>query len=162
MVRDPSRRRVLGAVGTALTLGVTGCADTASRPTYERNAVDVPDDAESRTPPEAMAAAQQAITEVSDAVAPIDAVDLTDHEFVFESGFLGATVQGTVENRADSRIDLAEVRVRVFNDADQVLGQYVDRIADLDGGETWIFTAILLESPSDIAAYDIAALGTPV
>jgi len=142
---------------------VAGCADSGTNsPSYDRRSIDIPDDAESRTPQEATAAAQQAIAETSNAVAPIDAVDLTGHEFVFESGYLGATVQGTVVNRATDRITLTEVRVRVYNSDDQILGQYVDRVADLDSNKTWSFTAILLESPSDIAAYDIAALGTPV
>jgi hypothetical protein len=153
---------LLGAVGTTLTLGFAGCAGSSSQPTYERGTVDIPPDAESRTTEETIAAAQQATTEVSEAVAPSTAVDLTDHEFVFESGYLGSTVQGTVENRADSRVDTAEVRVRVYNDANQLLGQYLDRVADLDSGETWSFTAIILESPSNIAVYDIVALGTPV
>jgi hypothetical protein len=161
MARRVSRRRLLGAVGTLLTVGVAGCASGNSQPTYERTTVDVPDDAEPRSPAEATAAAQQATTEVTDGVAPIDAVDLTGHEFVYESGYLGATVQGTVENRSDSRLDIAEVRVRVYDADDRLLGQYVDRVADLDGGEAWSLTVILLESPADIAAYDIVALGTP-
>lgn len=162
MVRGSQRRRqLLGAIGSGFILGVAGCAKTTTRPAYERRTVDVPADAEPRTPREATAAATQAITTGNNAVAPIDGIDVTDHEFVFESGYLGATVQGAVENRTGGRIDIAEVRVRVYNANDQLLGQYLDRVADLDGGETWGFTVILLESPADIAAYDIAALGTP-
>jgi len=142
-------------------MGVAGCAETTTRPTYERRTVDVPADAEPRTPTEATAAAQQASSTSTNAVAAIDGVELIGHGFVFESGYLGATVQGAVENRTGGRIDIAEVRVRVYNANDQLLGQYLDRVADLDGGETWGFTVILLESPDTIAAYDIAALGTP-
>lgn len=158
----PSRRRLLGAVGTLLTVGVAGCTGGPSQPTYERRTVDVPEDAEPRTPAELSVATQLALTETSDAVAPLDVLDITAHEFVFESGYLGATVQGTVENHSQSRVDTAEVRVRVYNDADRLLGQYLARVSALDAGEEWSFTAIVLQSPSAIAAYDIAVLGTPV
>lgn len=158
----PSRRRLLGAVGTVLTVGVAGCTSGPSRPTYDRRTVEPPADAEPRTAAETTAAALQATTETSDAVVPVEAVTLTDHAFVFESGYLGATVQGTVRNDAESQVGIAEVRVRVYNDADQLLGQYVDTGSDLAGGKEWSFTVLLLESPSDIAAYEITALGTPV
>lgn len=162
MVRGRQRRRqVLGAVGGALIWGVAGCTETTTRPAYERRTVDVPADAEPRTPTEATAAAQQATTRGTDAVAPIDRIALIDHQFVFESGYLGATVQGTVENRTANRVDIAEVRVRVYDNSDRLLGQYLDRVVDLDSGRTWSFTAVVLEAPADIAAYDITALGTP-
>jgi len=161
MSPKPSRRQLLGVVGTALTVGVAGCAGSTDQLTYERRSVDVPADAESRTPIEATAASQQATTETSSAVVPTDAVDITNHEFVFESGYLGSTVQGTVENRSGSRLDRAEVRVRVYDDADRLRGQYIGHVSHLDGGEKWRFTVIILQSPSSIAAYDIAVLGTP-
>ncbi|MFD1642753.1 FxLYD domain-containing protein [Halohasta litorea] len=161
MVRRPSRRQLLGGVGSVLTVGLTGCTDGSGGPDYEREAVELPAAAEPRTTAELSVATQQATTEPNDAVAPTSAVDLTDHAFVFESGYLGATVQGTVVNRAGSRIDSCEVRVRVYNGDDQLLGRYLDRVGGLDSGRSWRFTVIVLEAPGDIAYYDITALGTP-
>ncbi|WP_253738294.1 FxLYD domain-containing protein [Halohasta salina] len=161
MDRKPSRRRLLGGVGGVLTVGLAGCTDDSGGRDYERGTVELPADAEPRTPAELSVATQQATTDPSDAVAPTSAVDLVDHAFVFESGYLGATVQGTVVNRAGSRIDRCEVRVRVYNGDEQLLGRYLDRVGGLDGGRSWRFTVIVLEAPGDIAAYDITVLGTP-
>lgn len=155
-----SRRRVLEAIGATLSVGIAGCLGSGE-PTYEYRTVEPPVDAEPRTPTELTAAAQIATTETHNGVTTTAAVDLTDHEFVFESGYLGSTVQGTVVNRSSNRIELVEVRVRVYNSDDQLLGRYVDSVADLDAGETWSYTVLVLKSPSDIAAYDITALGTP-
>ncbi len=157
----PSRRQLLGGVGSVLTVGLAGCTDGGG-PEYERGTVEIPADAEPRTTAELAVATQQATTEAGDAVVPTSAVDLVDHAFVFESGYLGATVQGTVVNQTSSRIDSCEVRVRVYNGDDQLLGRYLDRVGGLDGGQSWRFTVIVLEAPGDIAAYDITALGTPV
>jgi hypothetical protein len=158
--RSPSRRGVLGAIGATLTVGIAGCTG-GGEPTYERRAVEPPADAEPRTPTELTAAAQLATTETNEGVIETDTIDLTGHEFVFEPGYLGSTVQGTVVNRDSDRIELVEIRVRVYDTNGRLLGRYVDSAADLDAGETWSFTAIILESPGDISAYDIAALGTP-
>jgi len=160
--RRASRRRLLGGVGGVLAVGLAGCTDGSGGPEFERGTVELPADAEPRTTAELSVATQQATTEPSNAVAPASAVDLVDHAFVFESGYLGATVQGTVVNRAESRIDSCEVRVRVYNGDSQLLGQYVDRADGLDGGRSWRFTVIVLETPADIGYYDIAVLGTPV
>lgn len=161
MPEGRSRREALGALGSLIAGGLAGCVGDSSRPRYERRPIDVPADAEPRTPAEATAAAQQATTDSSSAVVPTTAVYLVDHAFVFESGYLGATVQGTVVNRANSRIDSCEVRVRVYNGDSQLLGQYVDRADGLDGGRSWRFTVIVLEAPADIGSYEITVLGTP-
>jgi len=161
MDRRPSRRRLLGGIGSVLTVGLAGCTDNSGGADYERGTVEIPADAEPRTTAELSVATQQATTEPSDAVVPTSDVDLTDHAFVYEPGYLGATVQGTVVNRASSRIGGCEVRVRVYNGEEQLLGRYLDTVSELDGGQTWSFTAIILEAPGDIAAYDIAALATP-
>jgi hypothetical protein len=158
----PSRRQLLGGVGSVLTVGLAGCTNGGGGPDYERGSVKLPANVEPRTTAELSVATQQATTEPNDAVAPTSAVDLVDHGFVFESGYLGATVQGTVVNRASSRIGSCEVRVRVYNGDDQLLGQYLDRVGGLDGGQSWRFTVIVLEAPADIGSYDITVLGTPV
>ena len=153
---------MLGAIGGALTAGIAGCLGDSGGPSYERRTIDVPEDAEPRTPTELIAASQQATTESNTAVGPTSAVDLTDHAFVFEPGYLGATVQGTVRNRAESRIDDCEVRVRVYDGDGRLLGHYFDRAEGLGAGTAWGFTVILLESPADLAAYEIAVLGVPL
>ncbi|MFW6321237.1 MAG: FxLYD domain-containing protein [Halohasta sp.] len=157
----PTRRRLLGAVGTALTLGAAGCLGGDPSPRYERRDVEAPADAEARSPAELSAAAAVATTETNPEVAPIDTVDLVSHEFVYESGYRGSTVQGTIENTGPSRLDLGEVRVRVYDTEDRLRGQYVDTVGDLDAGDEWRFVVILLESPSAIGSYGIAALGMP-
>ena len=161
MRRVLSRRQLLGVTGSALTVGGAGCTGDSGGPRYERRTVALPDDAEPRTTAETTAATQQATTSSNDAVVPTTAVELGDHAFVYESGYLGATVQGTVVNRASSRIDSCEVRVRVYNGDEQLLGRYLDRVSELDGGRSWRFTVIVLEAPADIGSYEIAVLGTP-
>lgn len=161
MPDNRGRRAVLAAAGSLITGGVAGCLDEGSRPRYDRRSIDVPAAAEPRTPAEATAAAQQATTDSSSAVAPTAAVDLADHAFVFESGSLGATVQGTVRNRAESPSEGCEVRVRVYDRGDRLLGYYFDRVEGLGAGQCWQFTAIVLESPADLGAYEIAVLAIP-
>ena len=157
--RDPSRRRVLAAVGVASGAALAGCLDDAG-PEHEDG--DVPDvDGEPRTAEEMAAAEALAEQEVREGVSQLDALVVADHEFVLEEGYEGATVQGTVENEGDALVELVEVRVRVSDAEDTVLGRYLDRTGDLEGGETWAFTVVLLESPADVADYDIAVLGTP-
>lgn len=156
-----NRRRFLVAAGS-LTVAVAGClgGDGGSDPSYEDGEVGTVDGDE-RTPEEATAAEAHAETESVDAVTVIDGLEMEDHEFVFEDGFAGSTVQGAVENVGDGRVETVEVRVRVYNDAGRQLGQYLARTGDLDAGAVWDFQVILLEAPSDIAGYDIAVLGTP-
>ena len=161
MPEGRSRREALGALGSLIAGGLAGCVGDSSRPRYERRPIDVPADAEPRTPAEATAAAQQATTDSSSAVVPTTAVYLVDHAFVFESGTLGATVQGTVRNRAESRTEDCEVRVRVYDPQDRLLGHYFDRVEGLGAGRSWGFTAIVLESPGDLGAYEIAVLAIP-
>lgn len=157
-----SRRRFL-AIGGGTTAALAGCLGSGStaEPDYESG--DVPDDVdgEERTTEETTAA--EAVAEVTprDDLAPLDGLSIIDHEFVFESGYTGSTVQGTVENTSSERVRAAEVRVRVYNADGEVLGLYLDSVGDLDGGAEWSFQVILLESPADIADYDIAVVGLP-
>lgn len=84
------------------------------------------------------------------------------HEFAFEPDSRGAAVQATVVNRSDSRIDIAEIWVRVYNPDEQLIGRYVDSVGDFDSAKPWSFMTVLLEAPEEIASDDIAALRTPV
>ncbi|MDL5362683.1 FxLYD domain-containing protein [Halalkalicoccus sp. NIPERK01] len=162
-----SRRRFLALAGTTTSaaVGLAGCLGSGSgstgQPAYESG--DVPDDidGEERTTQETTAAEAAAEVTPRDDLAPLDGLSIEDHEFVFESGYAGSTVQGTVENTSGERVGTAEVRVRVYNSDDQVLGLYLDSTGDLDGGAEWSFQVILLESPADIADYDITVVGLP-
>ncbi|WP_312911173.1 FxLYD domain-containing protein [Natronosalvus caseinilyticus] len=165
-----SRRGALAAVGSIAGMAIAGCLGTGTSPSYggtddeegadtERVPVDV--DGEGRTAEEMTAAAALADDGPADGVSPLDAITLIDHEFVLEDGYQGSTVQGTLENAGNDRLALVEIRVRVYDDADDLLGAYFRHTNDLDSGSTWAFTVYVLESPADIAAYDIAALGTP-
>ena len=157
--REPNRRRVLAAVGAASGAALAGCLDDGG-PAYE--AGDVPDvDGEPRTAEEMAAAEALAEQEVREGVSPLDDLAVADDEFVLEDGYEGATVQGTVENEGDDLIELVEVRVRVYDADAALLGRYLDRTGDLEGGEAWAFSVVVLESPVDVADYDLAVLGTP-
>lgn len=157
--RARSRRGLLATLGGAIGAALAGCLDGRD-PDYEEG--DVPDvDGEARTAEEMTAAEAIAEQEVREGVSPIGDLVVTDHEFVLEDGHEGATVQGIVENGRDERIDLVEVRVRAYDADGDHLGRYLDRTGDLDGGERWAFTVVVLESPADVASYDVAVLGTP-
>jgi hypothetical protein len=154
------RRRLLTLLGTGAALGLAGCgAVSDSDPDYEEGDADPPADATERTPEESTAAEGLAEQEAREDSAPLDSLSLVEHGFVFEDGFRGSTVQGTVENEGDGRIEHAEVRVRVYNDEGAMIGRYLDSVGDLEGGTDWEFTAVLLESPEDVASYDIAVVG---
>lgn len=159
---SPTRRRFLALVGTGATAALVGCTgDSGGGPGYQEGEVDVPDDASSRTLEQTRAAQASAGTTVNESVSSMDGLDITNHEFTYQSGYKGSTVQGDVENTGSGRMDTVEVRVRVYNDDDEQLGRYVASTGDLASGSTWDFEVILLESPSDIADYDIAVLGLP-
>lgn len=157
------RRRFLSLVGASAAAGIAGClgSETSSEPSYESG--DVPDeiDGEERTTEEVTAAEAMAGRTPQEDLAPLSNLDLVDHEFAFEGGYAGSTVQGIAENTGDGRINAAEVRVRVYNDAGELLGLYLDSVSDLEGGSAWSFQVILLEAPADIADYEIAAVGIP-
>lgn len=156
---DPGRRRVLVTLGLGTGVALAGCIGAGGEPTYVDGEVgDVEGD--ERTPEEVVAAEAVAEQEIHESVSPLEELSIADHEFVFEDGYVGSTVQGTVENTGDDRIELVEVRVRVYDGGDQ-LGRYIGRTGDLDGGARWDFTVVLLESPADITDYDITVLGTP-
>ncbi|QFU82702.1 FxLYD domain-containing protein [Natronorubrum aibiense] len=157
-----SRRRFLAAVGAGTTAVLAGCNDggVSGQPEYETGSVGNTSGG-NRSAAEMTAAESLAQQETHDGVTPLDAVTITDHEFVLEDGFRGSTVQGTVENTGDDRIALVEIRVRVFDDSGAQIGQYLDSTGDLAAAATWSFQVVVLKPPSDVARYDIAVLGTP-
>ena len=166
MIRQTSttRRGVLLSIGAGGLAAVAGCLDDGigvnGDPTYERG--EVPDlDADERTAEELSAAEALAEREIHEGVTALDPLAIADHEFVLEDDFRGPTVQGTVENAGDDRIEVVEVRVRVYGEDGEQLGRYLDSTGDLDGDSSWGFQVVLLESPAEISDYDVAVLGTP-
>ncbi|AGB36293.1 FxLYD domain-containing protein [Natronococcus occultus] len=160
--KTASRRRFLVGVGTASGIAVAGCVGNDGGdgdPAYQEGTIDV--DGEPRTAEEMSAAQGLAEQEIRVEVTPMDALELVDHEFVLEDDYRGATVQGTVENVGDERLEIVELRSRVYDDQDDQLGRYLDSTGDLDSGETWSFQVVVLESPEDLAAYDAAVFGMP-
>ncbi|MFC6903930.1 FxLYD domain-containing protein [Halalkalicoccus tibetensis] len=157
------RRRLLATLGSGAAIGVAGClgSGSSSEPAYESGDVPGEIDGEERTAEETTAAESMAEQTPQADLAPLDALSLVEHGFVFEEGYTGSTVQGTAENDGDERLDSAEARVRVYNDEGEQLGLYLDSVSDLEGGSEWAFEVVLLESPEDIADYDIAAVGLP-
>ncbi|WP_254763254.1 FxLYD domain-containing protein [Natrinema marinum] len=160
-----SRRRVLASVGTGIAAAIAGCSGggLGGEPTYEEGTVDIGNVSAnaSRSTSEMATAAALATQQSSTSVTPLGSLALLDHEFVLESGYLGSTIQGTVENDGSSRIRTAEVRTRVYDDTGTLLGRYLATTGDLNAGSTWAFQVIVLEAPADVASYDIAVLGTP-
>lgn len=157
------RRHVLVALGSGTATVLAGCNTDAGidgDPTYEDGTVDDVD-GEDRSAEELTAAESVAEQEIDERVTPLGALTIAEHSFVLEDDYRGPTVQGTVENGADDRITVVEVRVRVFDDDGAQLGRYLDTTGDLDGGTDWSFDVVLLESPDDVADYDVAVLGTP-
>lgn len=159
---EVGRRRFV-ALGAGGLFGLAGCLGSESTGELAYESGDVPDeiDGGSRNTSEMATAQSAAGTTPRDQLAPLDELSITDHEFVFEGGYTGSTVQGTAENTGSTQISSAEVRVRVYNADGEQLGLYLDSITDLEGGTEWSFQVILLESPSDIADYDIAIIGLP-
>lgn len=158
-----SRRRLLVAVGAGTGAALAGCTGDAGidgDPEYEAGEIGNVD-GEARTAEEMATAEALAEQEINEGVTPLDDISLTDHEFVFEDDYRGSTVQGTVENVGSDRIELAEVRVRVYNDDGEQIGRYLATTGDLDADTTWEFQVVILEAPEDLAEYDITALGTP-
>jgi uncharacterized protein YcfJ len=161
-----SRRRVLAVLGTGIAAAAGGCLGDSlgGQPTYEDgtvsgiNASNVSD----RTAAQMAAAAALAQQQPSNSVTPLDQLEAVEHEFVVEDGYLGATIQGTVANTGTDRIQTVEVRTRVYDAAGTLLGQYLASTGALNGGSRWAFQVIVLESPADVASYDIAVLGTPM
>lgn len=161
-----SRRRLLASLGVGLATAAAGCTGSGGlggEPTYESgnmsevNASNV----SSRNATQMSAASSLAQQQPSSSVTPLEPLELVEHEFVVEDGYLGSTVQGIVANTGSSRLQLVEVRTRIYNDAGNLLGRYFASTGDLEGGDTWAFQVVVLEAPSDVAAYDITVLGTP-
>ncbi|WP_293027376.1 FxLYD domain-containing protein [Natronococcus sp.] len=157
-----SRRRLLGAVGVGAAAVLAGCNDVtgSDAPEYESGEVDEVD-GEPRSAEEMTAAESLAEVEPNEGVTTLEALSLESHEFVLEDDYRGSTVQGVIENTGENRIQMVEVRARVYDDEGEQLGRYIDVGGDLDAGGRWSFQVILLESPDDIADYDVAVIGTP-
>ncbi|WP_436347282.1 FxLYD domain-containing protein [Natronorubrum sp. FCH18a] len=161
-----SRRRVLASVGAGIAAAAAGCIGSGGidgEPSYEDGNVGEVNtsNASERSAEEMSAAESLAEQEPSQSVTPLDVLSLVDHEFVVEDGYLGSTVQGTVENTGDDRLQIVEVRTRIYNDAGNVIGQYLASNGDLDPDSAWEFQVVVLEAPADVADYDITVLGTP-
>ncbi|MFA9415024.1 FxLYD domain-containing protein [Natrinema sp. HArc-T2] len=164
--QSTSRRRVLATLGTGIAAAAAGCLGSNSlggQPTYEEGTVSGinASNVSNRSATQLSAAAALAQQQPSNSVTPLDSLALRDHEFVVESGYLGSTIQGTVENTGGNRLVVAEVRTRLYDDEGTMLGRYLASTGDLNSGSTWEFQVIVLESPTAVASYDIAVLGTP-
>lgn len=158
------RRGLLATLAVAAGSFLAGCADAvgeiSAEPHYDEGTVEDVDGPE-RTVEEMATAEALAEQNRHEGVTPLERLEITDHEFVLEDDFRGPTVQGVVENGGDDRVEVIEVRVRVFDEGGRQLGRYLDHTGDLGGETTWAFEVVLLESPAEIADYDVAVLGTP-
>ncbi len=157
-LQPPDRRRFLALAGGAAATALAGCGAADDTPDYQEGET-IDADGEERTAEETTAAAALAETELDDELSPLSDLDLADHEFVVEEDFRRSTVQGTVENAREGRLTDVEVWVRVYDDGDALLGRYADSIGGLEPGTEWAFTVIVLEAPTEVGGYEIAALG---
>ena len=161
--RSLSRRRVLGLLGAGVSFGVAGCSVGNGNANYqEREDVDLSTTTGANTSNSsaANAAAARAQLESDSYAVELDALELRDHEMSVRDDYRGAVVQGSVENTSRQSVKLIEVRARVYDSDGDQLGRYLDSTYDVAAGSTWEFEIIVLESPSDIASYDIAVLGS--
>lgn len=156
-----TRRRVLASLGAGTGILLAGCNGFSDGgPNYQDGDIgNVSGD--NRTAAEMATAQGLAEREASDAVTPLETLEIRDHAFVHEGGYLGSTVQGTVANTGGDRIEIVEVRVRVYDGDGNLLDRYLASTGDLEGDGTWAFQVIVLEAPDDVADYEIAVLGTP-
>lgn len=163
MTDDPARstrRRFLVVAGAGVSTALAGCSDRPDTAEYESGGtVDVPPKDESNASA-ASAAAARAELEGHDYAVPLDTLALRSHELVVHEDYRGVVIQGSVENTGQQRLELVEVRARVYNTDGEQLGQYLDSTHDLAAGATWSFDIIVLEKPSDVGSYDIAVLGS--
>lgn len=155
-----TRRRVLASLGAGTATALAGCTGADDGPAYEEGEVGTAG-GDPRDAGEMAAAAALAPSEANDAASSLDALSLEDHEFVVQSGYEGATVQGTVANTSQRSISYVEVRVRTYDADGALLGRYLANVGDLDAGTSWRFEVLVLASPGDVADYDVAALGVP-
>ena len=161
--RSFSRRRVLGLLGTSVSLGLAGCSSGNKNVHYrDRQEVNLPTTtgANPSNASAASAAAARAQRESDSYAVELEALELQSHEMIVRDDYRGAMVQGSVENTGQQPIELIEVRTRVYNNDGHQLGRYLDSTHDVAAGATWEFGIIVLDSPSDIAAYDMAVLGS--
>ena len=161
--RSLSRRQMLGLLGAGASFGVAGCSAGSGNVHYqEREDVDLATTTDTNTSnaSAASAAAARAQLESDSYAIELDALELRGREMVVRDDYRGAVVQGSVENTGHESANLIEVRARVYNSDGDQLGRYLDSTDDVAAGSTWEFEIIVLESPSDIASYDIAVLGS--
>ncbi|WP_455448765.1 FxLYD domain-containing protein [Natrinema thermotolerans] len=161
-----SRRRLLASLGVGMATAAAGCTGSdalGGDPSYESGNVGPinASNASSRNASEMSTASSLAQQQPTNSVTPLDSLELVEHEFVLEDGYLGSTVQGTVTNTGADRLQIVEVRTRIYNDAGNLLGRYLASTGDLGAGDAWEFQVVVLEAPSDVADYDITVLGTP-
>ncbi|AGB15355.1 hypothetical protein Halru_0728 [Halovivax ruber XH-70] len=156
----PGRRRWLSVVGASI-VGATlaGCLGGGG-PSYESGSIPAVNGS-NRTAQQQVAATASATTSTASGVSPVESLSLAEHSFVYEGGYQGSTIQGTVRNSGDSQAQLVEVRTRVYDESGAQLGQYMARTGDLAGGDSWAFTVIILENPAVLDRYEITVLGVP-
>ena len=160
--RPLSRRRVLTLLGASASVGLAGCSTGSGNVAYgDRRTVDLPTTgANASNASAASAAAARAQLDGDTYAISLDALTLRNHEMVVKDDYRGAVVQGTVENTGHQRVNVVEVRARVYTSNGSQLGRYLDSTHDLAPGGTWDFEAIVLEDPADIGSYDVAVLGS--
>ena len=166
MTGDPAesarstRRRFLALAGAGVSTALAGCGGRADTAEYEAGGtVDLPPKNGSNASA-ASAAAARAELEGDGYAVPLDDLALRSHELVVEDDYRGVVIRGTVANTGGERLELAEVRARVYDADGEPLGRYLDSTHDLAAGTTWSFGIIVLEEPSDVGSYDIAVLGS--
>ena len=158
--RGTRRRRFLALCGGGVAAALGGCTGTTDEPRYREGQVNRTG-GEPRTAQQMAVAEALAVTDANADVSPLGSLVIESHEFVAEDGYRGPTVRGVVSNTGSEPVDLAEVRVRTYDDDGAHLGRYMARTGDIAPETAWRFGVILLDPITDIAEYDVAVLGLP-
>ncbi len=160
------RRHALAVIGTGLTSIFAGCSARGSNqsgtPDYQPGNTSEGglSNNTSSNASQATAASARAETQPTDYAIDLGVLDIRDHRISVKNNYKGVTIQGTVEHTGNQRLELAEVRSRIYNTDGNYLGFYLDSTNALDPGMTFSFDIIVLEKPSDIGSYDIATVGS--
>lgn len=117
-----TRRCFLTLCGGGATVVLSGCTGIKNEPSYQEGQVNQTG-GNQRTAEQMIAAEALAITEANENASPLDSLTLENHEFAVKGGYKGPTVQGVISNTGTKLVELAEVRVRVFDANGAQLGR---------------------------------------
>ncbi|OLZ39091.1 hypothetical protein A6E15_19195 [Natrinema saccharevitans] len=145
------RRKLLATGGTALALGLAGCASE----TDDGNG----DDREEGSTNDTDDGGDGGDTGTSDGgdtdSSGGDPVELLDHEW-YQNSQYDAGVSGSLENVSGEELSYVEVSVYFLDEDGAQVGEGIDNTSDLSAGRVWKFDATYLDGePQTVTDYEI-------